>query len=52
MVYNVTTFIEDKKIESKDLKIQNKIVYEVLNRYIRNNKIEMEKNNDEKVWNS
>ena len=35
MVYIVMTFVNDVETKSENIKIKNKLVYEVLNRYIR-----------------
>jgi len=35
MTFNVTTYLADQKIKSEDIKIQNKLIYGVLNKYIR-----------------
>jgi len=53
MVYKVSTFIENIQIKSEDIKIKNKSVYEVINKYIRA-KDNVENNNeffDERVMN-
>ena len=36
MTYNVNTYIGKKQVNSEDLVISKKVVYEVLNKYVRN----------------
>ncbi len=46
MTYKVTTYLDNKEINSEDIKIQNIAIYGILNKYIRakdNELREMEK---------
>ena len=50
MTFNVKTYLLDKEIKSENIKIQNKLIYGVLNKYIRNS--ESEQNKKEKYSNN
>ena len=41
MMYNVTTYLGDKEIKSNEIKIQSKVIYGVLNKYIRETEYEL-----------
>lgn len=53
MAYNVTTFLENKQINSENIIIQSKAIYGVLNKYIRakDNEIKNNENFGENVVN-
>ncbi len=43
MDFIVKTFIDDKQVDSGEIQISNKLVYEVVNRYIENGVLKDEK---------
>ena len=45
MIFNVTTYLNQKEMKSENIKIQNKQVYGILNKYIRGKKNNNNKNN-------
>ena len=46
MTYNVNTYIGEKRVNSEKIVIGQKIVYEVLNKYLRNKRDEENKIQD------